>query len=237
MTKILKSVMLVSFLGLTLMAVTPRASIAEDGHAEEGFGSAFYVNDPMGRNAVTFKSMAPLEDMVGTTGQISGHIMFDPHHPEKGGNGEFKVPVASLNTGIPLRDEHLRSSGWLDSEQYPMIILKISELRDVKPVKVSDEAQTYDVVASGEFTLHGQTRMVEFPGRLTYLKESEATAKRLSGHILAARSNFTITLADYGITGPEGMGIVGSKIGETIDIEVSIMGSTGSEAPGNGEDM
>ena len=29
-------------------------------------GATFHVNDPMGRNTVTFKSEAPLEDIVGT---------------------------------------------------------------------------------------------------------------------------------------------------------------------------
>ena len=81
----------------------------------------------------------------------------------------------------------------------------------------------------GNFSLHGVSKNVEVPGRITFLTESEATSKRLPGHILAARSEFTVILEDYGITGPPG--IVGSKVGESIDIEVRIMGSTGSEQP------
>jgi hypothetical protein len=54
-------------------------------------GTVFQFNDQMGHNTVTFKSQAPLEDIIGATNQISGHIAFDPQHPEKGGHGEFTV--------------------------------------------------------------------------------------------------------------------------------------------------
>ena len=194
-----------------------------------GEGMMFYVNDPAGRNSVVFKSQAPLEDIVGTTGNITGYMMFDPLNPQADGQGEFMVPVADLDTGIPLRDEHLRGETWLNAAAYPMIVLKINELTDISEVLISDDARTFDVVASGDFSLHGITRTVEVPGRITYLKESEATSKRLPGHILAVRGNFTVALADYGIVGSPGL--VGSKVGEVIDIEVSIMGSTGSEKP------
>jgi len=211
---------------LFLYGIHTTAMVAEDASGDQ---MMFYVNDPAGRNAVVFKSEAPLEDIVGTTGNISGYMAFDPTNPNAGGSGKFTVPVASLDSGIPLRDEHIQGEAWLNAAAYPMIVLSIDELKDITEVKKTDEAQTYDVVAVGTFTLHGVTNDVEVPGRITFLKESEATSKRLPGHILAARSEFTVALEDYGITGAPG--IVGSKVGETIDIEVSIMGSTGSEEP------
>ena len=78
-------------------------------------GTVFVVNDPAGRNKVTFRSKAPLEDIVGTSNQITGYLVFDPNNPQQGGRGELTVPVASINTGIPLRDEHLQSADWLDA--------------------------------------------------------------------------------------------------------------------------
>ena len=48
----------------------------------------------------------------------------------------------------------------------------------------------------------------------------------MPGDLLAARASFEVSLADFGIAGPKGMDLVGSKVGETIQIDVSVMGST-----------
>lgn len=193
-------------------------------------GTVFHFNDQMGRNTVTFKSQAPLEDIIGTTNQISGHIAFDPQHPEKGGHGEFTVPLASLNTGIPLRDEHLRSADWLDANAHPNVKLEIKEAKNLKPVKVTNESATYDVTLVADFTLRGKTKRLEIPGRLTYLKESELTKTKLPGNLLAARAAFDVNLSDFGVTGPKGMGLIGTKVGETISVEASLVGTSAAGA-------
>jgi len=41
-------------------------------------GMMFHIDDPMSRNSVTFKSTAPLEDIVGTSNEITGYIQFNP---------------------------------------------------------------------------------------------------------------------------------------------------------------
>ncbi len=196
-------------------------------------GTVFHFKDQMGRNTVTFKSEAPLEDIIGTTNQISGQIVFDPNHPEKGGRGEFSVPVASLNTGIPLRDEHLRSADWLDASAHSNIKLAIKEVKNLKPVKVTNESATYDAILVADFTLRGQTKRLEFPSRITYLKESEMTKTKLPGDLLAARAAFDINLGEFGVTGPKGMNLIGTKVGETIAVEVSLVGSTSMAMAGN----
>lgn len=189
-------------------------------------GTVFYVNDPAGRDWVTFKSTAPLEDIVGTTTEITGYLVFDPDNPTKGGKGELHVPVASLNTGIPLRDNHLQGGVWLDAENHPHLSLTITDVRNVKEVKSSDNFQTYGVELVGELTIKGKSRDIEIPGRVTYLKETEQTRQKMAGNLLAARAEFDIKLADYSITGPPGAGLIGTKVGESVSVEVSIMGTT-----------
>ncbi len=189
-------------------------------------GTVFHVNDPMGRNTVTFKSEAPLEDIVATTSEVTGTIVFDPKHPENGGHAELTVSAVAFNTGIPLRDEHLRGADWLNSAKYSQITLKISKIKDIKKVKSSGTTATYEVFVHGELTLRGKTQAISFPARITYLEESEATKQKMPGDLLAARASFEVRLADFGITGPKGMDLVGSKVGETIQIDVSLMGSS-----------
>lgn len=210
-------------LGLALLLSLPMSALAQD-----NTGTAFTVDDPTGRNTVTFKSVAPLEDIVGTSNKVSGTLNFDPAKPEAGGSGMLSVPVASLDTGIPLRDEHLASAGWLDAAGSPNITFTIKEVKDVTPVKVTDGAKTYDVTAVGDFSLKGKTRRMSVPARITWLKESEATKARQPGDLLAARATFDLVLADFGITGPAGMDIIGSKVGESVTVEFSVVASSAS---------
>lgn len=186
----------------------------------------FLVDDPTGRNTITFESEAPLEDIVGTTNKVTGYVDFSPDDPESDGKAKFTVPVASINTGIPLRDEHLRSAGWLNAEAYPNIELVLDTVKSAELIKETEASRTYDLVVSGELSLHGVTRPVEMEARVTYLPESERTRTRLPGNLLAIRTEFDVTLADFGITGPEGMEVIGAKVSETVEIEVSLFAST-----------
>jgi polyisoprenoid-binding protein YceI len=201
-------------------------------------GMVFEVADPMNRNTVTFKSTAPLEDIVGTSNKVTGRLVFDPAKPEKGGHGLVSVPVNSLGTGIPLRDEHLAGANWLNAAKNPNISFKVAEVKDLKPVKSTEDAKTFDVVAVGDFSMNGRTKHMSVPARITYLKESEATRKRQPGDLLAVRAAFDIVLADFGVTGPEGMNVIGSKVGEKVEVELSLVAfsTQGSVADNSGSD-
>ena len=222
----------VYLLGFMVLLLLSTALMAQDQMTGSKDGMKFIVNDPGKRDNVTFKSYAPLEDIIGYSNEISGYLVFDPSNPTKVGQGELTVPVKSLDTGIPVRNEHLQSAGWLNAEKYPNITLKINSIKNIREIKGTLESATYDLTVLGDFTLMGKTNAVEFPARVTYLKGTDATKAKMPGDLLAARASFSITLKDYGITGPEGMNIIGSKIGESIEIEVSIMGSTQLELKG-----
>jgi polyisoprenoid-binding protein YceI len=222
-------------LALSIIAVLAISSVSfsqtKQGAKDTIQGMIFYVNDPVGRNAVTFESTAPLEDIVGTTSDITGYMIFDPANPDAGGKGKFQVSASSINTGIPRRNEHMIGETWLDAKKYPYIKLTINGIDEIKKLKETASAVTYDVLANGEITIKGKTLPIKIPGRITYLPESETTKKRLPGNLLAARSSFEVRLADFDIPGPEAMHLIDTKVGESITIDVSIMGSTGSEAP------
>lgn len=230
---------LVTALGSTLFAQSNPfnpcgAKNMKSAQASDGHGIVFAVDDPMGRNAVTFKSTAPLEDIVGTSNKIVGQFVFDPSNPQNGGHGELSVPVKSLSTGIPLRDEHLAGADWLNADKNPKIQFKIAEVKNVRAVKSTPGAQTFDVVAVGDFSLNGVTKKISVPARITYLKESEITKQKAPGDLLAARTTFEVALADFGISGPKGMNLIGSKVGEKVEIELSVVASAaGGTMAGN----
>lgn len=185
------------------------------------FGTVFYIADPMGRNTISFASRAPLEDIIGTTNQIVGYVVFDPQNPTKGARGQFAVATASLKTGIPLRDGHLQSEDWLDAKAYPEISFGIEDVKDTKVVNETPTYKTYEMNVVGPFSLHGKTKQIEFPVRITYLPESEQTRQKLPGDLLAGRASFEVALKEFEIKGAEG--VVGSKVSEMITVDVSFM--------------
>ncbi len=175
--------------------------------------------DKAGRNQVMFFSTAPLENMTGTASGIQGSVSFDPTNVSKTITGEIIVEIKSMMTGISRRDEHMQGENWLDAAKYPTISFKLKELQNVK---TSDSNQIH-ATAVGDFTLHGITKRIEAPVTLVYMEESEKTKSRAPGDLLQLRTKFTIKLSDYGVGSM--MKIIGSKVGENIDIEMNIVGS------------
>jgi len=51
----------------------------------------------------------------------------------------------------------------------------------------------------------------------------------MPGDLVAVRASFEVRLADFGITGPVGAGLVGSKVSESITIAVSFRGSNADQ--------
>jgi len=187
-------------------------------------GTVFYIDDPMSRNVVTFESKAPLEDIIGTSNHVTGYIVFDPKHPKSGVRGKLMVPVASLTTGIPMRDEHLQSETWLNAAAHPYISMTIRKASTIRTVKSTKEFATYAMKVEGEFSMNGHTKKISIPVKVTYLKESENTQMKLPGDLLAGRAEFELALADFGIKGMKG--VIGSKVSETISVKLSFMGSS-----------
>src|SRR5690606_20307632 len=95
------------------------AVLVTAGMAAQGQWRAFYANDPVGRNVVVIESHAPLETMVTTTNQVVGEIKLNPDNVLDNPQARFELDTASLDTGIPLRNEHLRGEAWLETDKYP----------------------------------------------------------------------------------------------------------------------
>ena len=181
------------------------------------------ISDRVGQNQVRFVSSAPLEEIYGTASDVTGRFTFDPADLS-GLAGVVRVKVLSMETGIDRRDEHLFSRGWLDAKTHPEILFEIKGLKDMAPASAADGRSVLKGTAVGAFTLHGVTKDLEAAFEATYIRESEATARRAPGDLLMVKSSFRIALKDYDISGVRGL--VGSKVGKTIDVDVSLFGST-----------
>ena len=181
----------------------------------------FNIKDDRGRNQASFLSESVVEDIAGTASGLGGTVSFDPSDVAKTISATVTVDVASMKTGIDMRDEHLRGEGWLNAKQFPTIEFKLMKLKGAK-VKNGTEING---TAVGTFTMHGVTKNMEMPVTLIYMKESEKTKARAAGDLLVVRAKGTVSLSDFGVKNQ----IVGQKVAETISFQFNAVGSTGGK--------
>lgn len=182
---------------------------------------SFKLNHNVSKPELKFKSTAPLEDIEGyvVTNQITSSIKFDPSDIESA-NGEVIFKVAGMRTGIDVRDEHLRSSDWLNAEKHPEVTFKLNKLKNVENIETKGVRATANAIAEGEFIMHGQSKKMQIPVKITFLKESDATAERAAGHLFFVEGKFKVALEDFKVKGSKG--VVGSKVGEKIDVNFKL---------------
>lgn len=193
------------------------ASIFAQGFKVKASGEqTFNFTDKGGRNQTTFFSTTPVEDINGLGNGVTGSVSFNVNDLTTL-KGKVSVSVASIKTGIDLRDEHMRSAGWLNAESFPEISFDIKKVSDIK--SVADNKLTAKV--NGNFTLHGVTKEVTANATLTFLDESEMTKSRAPGDLLGVQAKFNVKLSDFGVSNK----IIGQKVSENIEVSVNVVGS------------
>ncbi len=177
----------------------------------------FDFKDPKGVNNAVFKLDAPLESINGSASGISGTVSFDPENPAAT-TGKIVVASDSLTVPNPMQKEHLHGPNWLDTAKYPEITFEAKSLANVK---TDGNVTTAD--ATGTFTLHGVSKELTVPIKLTYLKDKlSARVPNLKGDLLVIRANFVINREDFNIQ----KGQYEDKVSTTIDLSLSIAGAS-----------
>ena len=175
----------------------------------------FDFKDPKGVNNVIFKTDAPLESINGTATGISGNVTFDPGDPGAV-KGKLVVQSASLHLGNPMQKEHLHSDKWLDVAKYPEITF---EVESAKNVKTDANVTTADV--TGKMGLHGATKTITVPVKMTFLKDKLKARTGKEGDLLVIRADFKIKRSDFGIN----PGQMEDKVSDDIELNLSIAGA------------
>lgn len=93
-----------------------------------------------------------LSNQVGRLNGVTGTFDFDPAEPAKSAI-DVQVPMATLSTGVPKLDDHMRSPDMFDAEKFPTASFKSG--------KVTVLGKNHLSVA-GELTIHGVTKPVTF---------------------------------------------------------------------------
>ena len=176
-----------------------------------------------------FKSKAPLETIVGTTNQIAGKIIVHPDDVTKDLQATFEIDLASIKTGIKMRDEHLRDQ-YLETKKFPTAMLTIENIVKVEgeerktPQKLENGKSAY-VDAEGLLKLHGVEKRITIKRvKITYLKGSkELESGYMFGDLLKIDGSFSLKLSDFEIKVPQFLVL---KLSGEIQIEISMLATT-----------
>lgn len=169
-----------------------------------------------GGSRIQFVSDAPLETITGVSSHVTGEVSVDPANLAAA-RGRVAVQVASIRTGVDLRDEHLRSDMWLDAGHHPQATLEITGVEGASALRPNEVQR---VRIRGRFTLHGQTREIVADAQVRLVPFSEELrAARIDGDVVRAQASFRIRLSDYGVSIPA---VVQLKVANEIDVNVTI---------------
>jgi len=140
--------------------------------------------------------------------KIQGTVDYDDKNPAAI-RIEAVIDAASINTGEPKRDEHLRSPDFFDVAKFPTITFRSKSAR-----KTAD-----GLAVTGDLTIHGVTREVvlHVEGPTPEVKDPWGNIRR------GATATTKINRKDFGLTWnavlETGGVVVGEEVSITIDVE------------------
>ena len=130
----------------------------------------------------------------------SGTILYVPEHPEQS-RVDWRVRIASVETGAPNRDLSLQSADYFDAAHYPDIRFVSERVRSIGPGRLE---------VQGQMTIRGKTKPVTVK---VLCGGSHQIPKE--GTFEMFQTEFTLDRDDYGVVG-------GSILGPVISKEVHI---------------
>lgn len=116
--------------------------------------------------------------------QFSARILYDPDDPSRSWV-EATIDAASINTGIPARDEHLRSADFFEVEKHPKIRFSSSRI----------ERRGEGWVAVGLLEMRGVSREMTLPLEIRGLTSQPGS----SDVVLGVSAALTLNRQDFGI--------------------------------------
>lgn len=135
--------------------------------------------------------------------EVAGTIVFDSEDPSKS-SVDINIPVESVDTRNPKRDQHLLSPDFFDSKQFPLL--------SFKSTKVEGRGNDYKI--TGDFTLHGVTKSITVDFKKSPEVKGMAEGELRSG----GETTFTIKRSDYGMNFMQG------PLGDEVNIILSFQG-------------
>lgn len=193
---------------LALVAVLPASvSLAAD----------TYVIDKAHSEA-TFQVRHIVTRVRGNFADISGTIQADAGKPEAS-SVEFTVKTASIDTGVPDRDKHLRSADFFEAEKFPEMTFKSTRIKAVGKDR-------YEV--TGTFTLRGVSKELTLPvAFLGFAKDPWGNEKA------GFETSVTLNRKDFGMVWNKVLDNGGAFLGDEVYVSVNVEANKQKAAASN----
>jgi polyisoprenoid-binding protein YceI len=158
----------------------------------------------------TFKTEAPLETIVGTTGgqgTVTGNVRLDPARPQDA-QGTVRVDLNALKTGIDRRDAQMRSNTFLDSEASEANRWAVFEVKGIEIGGALESGKTVPAKVRGTLTIRGKPVETVADATVYYLKltpEQIESQKRFgfTAESLRVNAKFATTFTNHGMQVPQ----------------------------------
>jgi polyisoprenoid-binding protein YceI len=131
---------------------------------------------------IAFRATSRLMNADGRFSRFSGDVVVDPAALTSA-RISLTIDAASLDTGIEMRDNHLRSSDFFEVERFPTVTFQ--------SVRVEAAGRRATVV--GRLTLHGVTREIAVPIDV----QISTTALVASGEFIVNRGEYAINYNSF----------------------------------------
>jgi polyisoprenoid-binding protein YceI len=155
----------------------------------------------------TFQVRHLVTKVRGRFTDLGGSIAFDEASPAAS-SVTFTIQAASIDTGTPDRDAHLRSQDFFHVEQYPAITFASTAI-------AARGGDQFDV--TGDLTMRGVTKRITLP--VTFLGKAKDP---WGNEKIGFETETTINRKDYGLTWNAALETGGFLVGDEVRISVSI---------------
>jgi polyisoprenoid-binding protein YceI len=122
---------------------------------------------------------------------------------------EVSIPVATINTGDPKRDGHLKSADFFDAEKFPELTFKSTNI---------DSTGGANYAVTGDLTIHGVTKSVT----LAVEDVSEPSKDPWGNHRIGLSASTKINRKDFGFTWNTALETGGVLVGEDVAISLEV---------------
>jgi polyisoprenoid-binding protein YceI len=163
--------------------------------------------DPVHSNIVFAVRHMMVSEVKGEFTDYEGTVVYDPEDVA-GTKIDVVIRAKSIDTRLQQRDEHLRSSDFLKTDEFPFITFKS------RGVNKTDR----DVVIVGELTIRGLTKTISIPAQI-----SGPYANPLGGgEVIGIVGETVINRQDFGVSWNKAMDTGGYVVADDVKLMISV---------------
>ena len=183
--------------GVSGMWTVDAATGSFDYESATGTFAGFRINEVLGSVGST--------TAVGRTGEVDGELGIDGSSVS---SASFTVDLTSITTNESRRDDKVQSA--LATSSFPTATFELTE-----PIVLGDGAEsgsTVTTTATGDLTIHGVTRSVEF-----------ALQARLVDDTIVVVGSTDLVFSDYGVSVPTSPAVLSVEDHGTLEVQLLLV--------------